>query len=473
MPHSRTTSTRALAFALSAGFLSLAACDAGDPTSPLEAPVALSAAMGKTDVCHRTTDGNFTKISVADAAYETHIAHGDGGIGDPVPGIEGYAFDHDCQPVQTDLQIIPSTITAGEVHSCGLDLSGIAYCWGYGSHGRLGNGTTDNQNTPVAVAMPTGVSFAVISAGYRHTVALSSSGEAYAWGSNGGGQVGAGTVTSYHTTPMSVIMPAGVTFASISAGLAHTVALASTGEAYAWGKNTRGELGNGSGTNSNTPVAVTAPVGVSFTSISAGGGEHSVALTSTGVAYAWGRGDVGQLGNGTLTDHGTPSPVTMPSGVSFAAISAGSLHTAAITAAGDGYGWGWNGRGQLGNGTIDNQDVPAPVTMPDGVNFTAISPGVYLTTALTSTGVAYAWGWNVYGALGTGTAIPQSTTPVAVLMPDGVSFTAIATAIHTVAIGSTGAAYAWGHNTHGQLGDGSNDIRTTPVEVTGGIVFDQ
>lgn len=90
MTRSHAVATWTVALALSAGFL-FAACDAGDPTSPLEAPVALSAAIGKTDVCHRTTDGNFTKISVADAAYDTHIAHGDHAAGTG-------GLDLECQP---------------------------------------------------------------------------------------------------------------------------------------------------------------------------------------------------------------------------------------------------------------------------------------------------------------------------------------------------------------------------------------
>jgi hypothetical protein len=100
MSNSRTMSPRPLALALSVAVLSLAACDAGDPTSVLDAPIALSAGMAKSDVCHRSSQGDFKKISIADAAYDTHIAHGDGGIGDPVPGMAGYTFDDACQPAE-------------------------------------------------------------------------------------------------------------------------------------------------------------------------------------------------------------------------------------------------------------------------------------------------------------------------------------------------------------------------------------
>jgi hypothetical protein len=111
MPHSRATRTCTLAFALSAGLLSLAACDAGEPTSPLEASVAFSASKAKTDVCHRTDEGGFSKISVADAAYETHIAHGDGNIGGPVPGMDGYSFGDACQLEQAGAFLVGPAAT--------------------------------------------------------------------------------------------------------------------------------------------------------------------------------------------------------------------------------------------------------------------------------------------------------------------------------------------------------------------------
>jgi hypothetical protein len=100
MPHFRPSRTRAVALALGVGFLLVASCDRSDPTSPLEVQLELQAAMAKVDVCHRTTDGSFTKITIADAAYETHVAHGDGVVGGPVPGMEGYGFDDACGLVQ-------------------------------------------------------------------------------------------------------------------------------------------------------------------------------------------------------------------------------------------------------------------------------------------------------------------------------------------------------------------------------------
>src|SRR5690606_31060028 len=127
-------------------------------------------------------------------------------------------------------------------------------------------------------------------------------------------------------TTVMVPEPAGVTFTSISGGGAHSVALGSDGNAYAWGDNYYGQLGDGTNTDSNTPVQVQAPAGVTFTSISAGV-NHSVALGSDGNAYAWGYNGYGQLGDGTDTPSNTPVQVQAPAGVTFTSISAGSNHS--------------------------------------------------------------------------------------------------------------------------------------------------
>ncbi|MFN5926593.1 MAG: RCC1 domain-containing protein, partial [Roseiflexaceae bacterium] len=103
---------------------------------------------------------------------------------------------------------------------CALTSAGAAYCWGWNDDGRIGDGNVgvDRRNAPVAVSMPAGVTFASISAGYSHTCALTSAGTAYCWGRNLYGQIGDGTTTVERSAPVAVSMPAGVTFASISAG---------------------------------------------------------------------------------------------------------------------------------------------------------------------------------------------------------------------------------------------------------------
>jgi len=366
--------------------------------------------------------------------------------------------------------ILPGTITAGHSQTCGLDISGNAYCWGGNAGGELGDGTTTNRSTPVAVSMPAGVTFTTISAA-GHTVALTSTGDVYAWGWNDYGQLGDGT-TINRSTPVAVSMPAGVQFAVVSAAEWHTVALTSTGQAYAWGFNGDGALGDGTTTDRTRPVAVSMPAGVTFSAIT-GGMVHTVALTATGDAYAWGWNVQGQLGDGTTSNRTTPVAVSMPPGVTFTALGVGGEHTVALTSAGDAYSWGWNGQGQLGDGTTTYRNTPVAVSMPPGVTFTAIASGDAHTVALTSTGDAYSWGQNTWGGLGDGTSTNRNT-PVAASMPPGVTFTAVsAGGRHSVALTSMGGAWAWGYNAWGQLGDGTTTNRHTPVQVIGGITFDQ
>jgi alpha-tubulin suppressor-like RCC1 family protein len=366
-------------------------------------------------------------------------------------------------------EILAGTITAGYHHSCGLDTSGAAYCWGYNDKQQLGTGTYPGNSSPVAVIMPTGVSFTSISAGSFHTVALSTEGVAYGWGDHSWGKLGTGGWGE--ATPAAAIMPAGVTFTSISAGDQHTVALSSTGDAYAWGNNAYGQLGDGTVTQRLTPVLVSMPAGVTFTSISAGD-WYTVAVTSTGAAYGWGDNTWGKLGDGTTSNHNAPMAVSMPAGVSFTSIAAGSYHSVALASTGEAYAWGNNVYGQLGDGTNNHSTTPIAVSMPTGVTFTSVSSSSeHAVLAVASTGTAYAWGYNNWGKLGDGTSSHRNM-PVAVDMPAGVTFvSANFGRLHAIAVASTGDAYAWGYNGLGQLGTGNITSSFTPVAVTGEITF--
>jgi alpha-tubulin suppressor-like RCC1 family protein len=140
---------------------------------------------------------------------------------------------------------------------------------------------------------------------------------------------------------------------------------------YCWGVNFSGELGNGGTANSDRPVLVSSTA--AFVRVYAGGnatpsygyGGYTCGVTASGGAYCWGYNAFGQLGDGTTTDHSTPMPVSLPTGVSgFVTMSAGTNYTCAATASGDLYCWGYNGQGQFGNGTTTSSSVPVPVPRP-------------------------------------------------------------------------------------------------------------
>jgi alpha-tubulin suppressor-like RCC1 family protein/uncharacterized protein YjbI with pentapeptide repeats len=360
-----------------------------------------------------------------------------------------------------------TAIAAGGSSTCALNSAGNAYCWGNNQYGNLGNGTTTNSNAPVAVTMPTGVTFASIGAGAGHSCALTSTGMAYCWGDNGLGRLGNGTTTN-SSTPVAVTMPAGVTFTSISVGSSHNCAITTIGTAYCWGENSQGKIGNGTTTSSTTPVAVTLPTGVTFKAMATGWG-HTCALSSTGAAYCWGRAFSGEIGNGSNSGYiWTPTAATMPTGVTFTSIDAVGSHTCALTTTGTVYCWGANDYGQIGDGSTTNRLVPTAVTIPGGVTITAIGAGSGHTCALTSTGITYCWGYNSNGALGNGTTT-SSTTPVAVTMPTGVTFTAIdaGSGGQSCTLTSAGTAYCWGYNASAQLGTCDTINRNVPTRVSG------
>ena len=242
-------------------------------------------------------------------------------------------------------------IAAGYNFSCAVTTSGAAKCWGSNGDGQLGNGTTTNSSVPEQVSgLTSGVSS--ISAGGYHSCAVVS-GAAKCWGYGGSGQLGDGTTTSSRVPVQVVGLTSGV--ASVSAGSYHTCAVVS-GAAKCWGHNGMSQLGNGTTTNSSVPEQVSGLTsGVS--SISAGG-YHSCAVVS-GAAKCWGYGGSGQLGDGTTTSSRVPVQVVgLTSGV--ASVSAGSYHTCAVVS-GAAKCWGLNGMGRLGNGATSNSLVPVTV----------------------------------------------------------------------------------------------------------------
>jgi alpha-tubulin suppressor-like RCC1 family protein len=345
-------------------------------------------------------------------------------------------------------------ITAGGVHTCALLSDGTVECWGLNEYGELGNGTTSNSSSPVAVNGVEGAT--AITAGNIHTCVLLSNGTVQCWGYNSDGEIGDGTFTFDSTTPIQVTGLNGVT--AIAAGYTHTCALLSDGTAKCWGDNTYGELGNGTTADSNIPVAVT---GLSNATAIVAGADFTCALLSDGTAKCWGLNEFDELGNGTSTNSSTAVAVTGLNGAM--AIAAGADHTCALLSAGTARCWGNNIDGELGNGTTTNSNTPVTVTGLNGI--TAVAAGGFHTCALLSNQTMDCWGQNGDGELGNGITI-QSTTPVSVAGLSG----AVAIAVghdHTCAQLTDGTLECWGDNESGQLGNGTTANSSTPVAVTG------
>ena len=243
---------------------------------------------------------------------------------------------------------------------------------GVGYSGSLGDGgfAYGPQTSPIAVAG--GLSFATVSVGVAHSCGVTTTGAAYCWGNDIYGMLGDGDTLS-KASPVAVA--GGLSFLTVSAGSFHVCGITTVGAAYCWGANVNGELGNGStGPElclsyypcSTTPVAVLG--GLAFTTVSVGGGEadsYACGITTGGAAYCWGSNMHGQLGDGTTTNRTSPVPVS--GGLKFATVSAALdasgrySHTCGVTTEGATYCWGSNSKGQLGDGTTTNRSVPVKV----------------------------------------------------------------------------------------------------------------
>jgi hypothetical protein len=210
------------------------------------------------------------------------------------------------------------TISAGLWHSCGLSISGEAYCWGFGLYGQLGGGQWDYYRyTPRPAAG--GLVFNQISAGNDHTCALTPSGQAYCWGYNYQWQVGDGSMSQTNRYGPTAVA-GGHTFRQISAGGEHTCGVTTSGAAYCWGDNGAGQLGNNTFSYAPRPV-----VGeFAFTQVDAGV-DHTCALTPSGAAHCWGWNSDGQLGDGTTSGGWGTSPGAVAGGLAFSQIDAAKL----------------------------------------------------------------------------------------------------------------------------------------------------
>lgn len=243
-------------------------------------------------------------------------------------------------------------IASGAHHSLAIRRDGSLWAWGWNSLGELGDGTNTNRLVPVPVS---GISdVRAIAAGSNHSLAVKKDGTVWAWGWNAYGQLGDGGTTG-RTVPGQVAGLSNAT--SVAAGLVHSLALLSNGSVAAWGDNLFGELGDGNrGTVSRAPVAV---LNVRNATSIAAGWYHSLALTSTGVVWAFGENvNHGQLGDGSGRDQ--PIPVALSGLGAVTEIAAGLEHSMILFGTGSVFGFGKNGTGALGDSTLMDHHTPVP-----------------------------------------------------------------------------------------------------------------
>src|SRR5215217_2216276 len=327
-----------------------------------------------------------------------------------------------------------------------------------------------------------------------------------AWGDNFFGQLGNGVPLPYpddsrSTMPLEVSNLDGAELKAIAGGANHSLALKNDGTVWAWGLNEDGELGDGTNTDSSTPVEVKDPNDpsgyLSEVETIAAGSSHSLALKDDGTVWAWGNNESSQLGDGTNANSTQPVKVANLSGVE--AISGGGAPSYSLALKDDGTVWAWGDNrasqgtrigGQLSDDEVTSSNTPLQVSdLPGGIE--AIAAGAEHGLALKDDGTVWAWGNNWFGQLGNGTttdgtqttcevtmiggrtssSCPDSNTPVQMSEVGGIEAIAAGGA-HGLALKDDGTVWAWGMNQDSQLGNGTYTLGTstpgvnTPVQVS-------
>lgn len=287
--------------------------------------------------------------------------------------------------------VIAGAIAAGAQHTLALDYTGKVWGWGRGTEGQLGDGTTQNSIAPV-VAINAGV--VAIAGGQFHSLAATVDG-VLAWGRNQYGQLGDNTITT-RSSPVAVQFPSAPhEFAGVAAGDSHSVAWTKDGTLFGWGDNQFGQLG---GSVASHKVAILQ--GVSGISSAAAGEGFTVAVQRNGAGggwlWAWGKNSIGQLGDGSVLNRSVPVRIA---GIDNAVqVVAGKDFGAVLLVDGTVKAWGDNAYGQLG--TVSGGTSLTPLTVPFLSRIVSLTAGTTHVVAIDEMGRAWAWGQDLHGQLG-------------------------------------------------------------------------
>ena len=353
-----------------------------------------------------------------------------------------------------------NSVSAGPWYSCGLAAGGVAFCWGGTAGSRIElqpDSAIANSAVPVRVAG--GHRFKAISVGEGVICGIDDSDEAFCWGANQQGSVGDGSFVSKRG-PSRVV--GSEHWRMLAAGGSTVCGITLQNLAYCWGNGFRGALGSGTAEESSSqPVPVSGSL--RFTSLSAGAGT-TCALTENGDAYCWGVNDNGKLGDGTPPQMGVESsqPVAVTGGLQFQSLTVGNYNVCGIAIDARGYCWGYGG--MLGNGSSAASSTPTPIS--GDRRWRTLSSGVGFTCGLTTDDTLYCWGNNDRGQFA---GAPAGIALDPILVPQAGNYSAIeAGGQHVCARTSSAVLLCWGRGDQGQLGSGSIGDRSTPLAVASG-----
>lgn len=280
----------------------------------------------------------------------------------------------------------------------------------------------------------------------------------WAAGYNSTGELGDNSI-SHRSSPVQTIT--GGTNWKLVAAFGSVSAIKTDGSLWLWGSNTYGQLGE----NLKTPAHRSSPVqtvsGGNNWVLVASGGYHTAAIKTDGTLWTWGYNTTGTLGDNSVTHRSSPVQ-TVASSATYKRASCGQYHTAAIKTDGTLWTWGNNSNGQLGNNSLAHRSSPVQ-TAAAGTNWKLVSGGYYHTAAIKTDGTLWTWGHNSYGDLGDGSTINKSS-PVQTIAT-GTNWKHVSgCGYHTSAIKTDSTLWLWGSNQYGELGDNSISNKSSPVQ---------
>jgi alpha-tubulin suppressor-like RCC1 family protein len=349
-------------------------------------------------------------------------------------------------------------ITTAASSACGLTAEGRAYCWGSNFLTQLGDGSSSLLRARAApVAGDHQFETLDGAGGGNFYCGIKAGADGFCWGSARHGQLGDGTTPTGGANSRSspIAISGGILFTMLEPGGDHACGLAEDGQAWCWGSNFWGQLGDGATDDQVVPTP--AAGALRFSGLSTGS-THSCGLSAFGQVSCWGSRSGFQGGPGQVTT----APVLIPGGIAFSVLKAGFAHTCGLNQSGTAYCWGSNSDGQIGDGTRTSRGGPVPVAGNHA--FVSLTAQGRTTCGLTADGTAYCWGLNADGHAGVGHAN-------AVLVPTRVDgdhrFTAVSVGLSTsCGLVDPGIALCWGPNDSGQVGDGTQIRRLSPARVT-------
>ena len=370
-----------------------------------------------------------------------------------------------CALETLSFQSLALGLSDTEDFTCGLSAAGNVFCWGDNSFGSLGDGGLEPRELGDSLrALQTG-SVRAVRAGGSHACALLQSGSVRCWGLATRGQIGegdegllCGTRERDRCRVSPTPLPMADDVAQLELGVAHTCALLDSGVVRCWGANGFNQVGDSTNTSFRADAVELRYLPPA--DLLALGSFHSCARDRSGNLWCWGRGDLGQLGNGALFDSWRPVQVEGVRGVSDLAL--GRAHSCALIDDGTVRCWGHNGFGQLGLGGMEGArrcgeglssrghcfTTPRPV--PNLVGVTQLVAAGDHTCSLSAQGAVQCWGHNQAGQLGLGTMDGSLCLP-----PDGLEAACHLSPMLIEALDGSGGIFAGGGRTCAINGSGA------------------